>query len=171
MSVFVFNVLKTLLELFLHAYIPWLDPLHYLDLSRSILVTERGYINIRRRFGPVRLPVVWHDGIFTNIRAFFLVAIGVIVFILNSAAIDIDTSYVKERATVLLPLADTARVPDFLNGETVVSNREKLSLVMTLICVKNPLTRTSYNSRTIAMTGITMVTNVPEISSVVDPAD
>jgi len=69
MRIFVFNVLKSLLELLLHAYVPWLDPLHYLDLSRSVLLTERGYINIRRRVGPMRLPLVWHDGIFTNMAS------------------------------------------------------------------------------------------------------
>jgi len=100
MRVFIFNVLKALLELFLHAYFPWLDPLHYLDLSRSMLVADRGYINIRRRIGPVKLPIVWHQGIFTNLRACFLATLSVLVFILNQAAFDVDTDFFVEPASV-----------------------------------------------------------------------
>lgn len=121
MRVFVFNVLKSLLELLLHAYVPWLDPLHYLDLSRSALLAERGYVNVRRRVGPMRLPLVWHDGSSTNVRAFFLMLFSVLVFILNQAALDVDTSYVLEPASVLT-CDDTKGEPNLLNSRKGITH-------------------------------------------------
>lgn len=100
MRLFVFNVVKSALELFLHAYFPWLDPLRYLDVSRSVLLARDGYLTIKRRAGPLPLPIVWHSGVHTSPLSLFALCLSVSVFFLNQGAFEVYTRDVTTRARV-----------------------------------------------------------------------
>jgi len=86
-----------------------------------MLVADRGYINIRRRIGPVKLPIVWHQGIFTNLRACFLATLSVLVFILNQAAFDVDTDFFVEPASVLT-CGRSQGSPNLLNSRAGITH-------------------------------------------------
>lgn len=141
MTIIVFNVLKSLLELFLHAYLPWLDPAHYIDISRSLLLAKDGSVYIRRRSGRVPLPIVWHDHALTRIRAIIPIIISVVVFIVNQAAFDVDTAYRTTRAQVI--------TCDSTNGTPGLHNtREGLThlLRVTASCRANSIARAAVPS-------------------------
>lgn len=101
MPVFLYNVAGAVLELLLPTYFTWLDPFRYLDVSRSALLARDGYLKIKRRVGPISLPIVWHAGAHSSPLSLFVLCLSAAVFLVNQGAFDVATRDATSPAMVL----------------------------------------------------------------------